>query len=56
MNIVLWTAYSTKCDFGNRTIQPPNHKADRKANENNESKIRDLDSVKPANLHIINKQ
>ena len=42
------------CDLENRIMKLPNQKADRKANENNESNIWDLwDSVKPANLHII---
>lgn len=49
MNIIL-NDIQEPCDLENRIIKSPNHKADRKANENNESKIRDLwDSVKPAN-------
>lgn len=53
MNIIL-NDIQEPCDLENRIIKSPNHKADRKANENNENKIRDLwDSVKPANLHII---
>lgn len=53
MNVIL-NDIQEPCDLENKIIKSPNHKADRKANENNESKIRDLwDSVKPANLHII---
>ena len=53
MNIIL-NDIQEPCDLENRIMKLPNQKADRKANENNESNIWDLwDSVEPANLHII---
>ena len=53
MNIILNDIQET-CDLENRIMKSSNQKADRKANETNESNIWDLwDSVKHANLHII---
>ena len=52
MNIIL-NDIQEPCDLENRIMKLPNQKADRKANENNESNIWDLwDNIKCAKISI----